>query len=210
MHRRSLPIAAPCQVFEPTPEQSFCDHCRTHVHDLSAMTKPEAEALLASNVGRRICVAYRTTQDGTVIHRPPARASGPLMALGLAACAAHPPELELPGTVCRDPQGYEVDCERSPRAGDPVIPDDAHLEPTEDAQTGIPIEVLLVPDYTTHVGGDGQWTVGLVIPDVEVAPIPSPRAVRAIGPVSVTELSFEVLDAKASRKLRRAARRRSR
>jgi len=130
VHRRSLPIASPCQVFRPSPGHSFCGQCQTHVHDLSALTRREAEALLAANIGHKLCIAYRTATDGTLIHRAeprPLALALAVAALGsalvLAACAGHAPEIDHPGERCRDPQGYEMDCDTPRHAGAPVIPD---------------------------------------------------------------------------------------
>lgn len=97
------------------------------------MTKPQAERLLAQNAGRQLCVAYRTAPDGTLLHRPeprpPKLAASALMALGLAACAGHAPEIDHPGEGCRDSQGYEVDCEQPGRRAGPMIPN-ADPDPT--------------------------------------------------------------------------------
>jgi hypothetical protein len=219
VHRRSLPIAAPCRVFDPTPEKSFCDHCSTHVHDLSAMTKREATQLVSSSVGRTLCVAYRTAPDGTVLHRPEprplGRAAGSLMALGLAACAAHAPEIEHPGEGCRDPQGYEVDCERPGRGNEPRIPDADPLvaeRPDLDETETTPdaVEVPPIPGepvVAEQFDFSDDRVVGLVLVDPEVAPIEEPE--RMVGAIRVTETTFEhvTLD---ERKTRRAARRAAR
>jgi len=37
------------------------------------MTQKEARALLTANVGKKMCVAYRTKPDGTLVHRPEPR-----------------------------------------------------------------------------------------------------------------------------------------
>jgi len=63
-------IASPCRI---TWEQMvgddsirFCIHCRLNVYNLSELSKPEAEALLASTEGRLCARLYRRS-DGTVI-----------------------------------------------------------------------------------------------------------------------------------------------
>lgn len=56
----------------------FCDKCRLHVYDISAMTRPEAEAILATQTTRaasdggpgetdRLCVRFARRPDGTVV-----------------------------------------------------------------------------------------------------------------------------------------------
>ena len=78
-----------------------CSHCRKTVHNLSAMPRSEAEALLASG-GGKLCVAFALTPEGRLVS-PPERsfvergllwirgglafASG----LALAGCASTPP-----------------------------------------------------------------------------------------------------------------------
>lgn len=44
----------------------FCGHCNLNVHNLSAMTRPEVDALLNKQEGR-LCVGYFHTADGTVL-----------------------------------------------------------------------------------------------------------------------------------------------
>lgn len=100
------------------------------MHDLSALTKADARKLLAANIGKQLCIAYRTHEDGTVIHRAEPRrfalATGVLGgAIMLAACAGHAPEIAVdhPDAGCRDAQGFEVDCDAPKYAGAAVIPD---------------------------------------------------------------------------------------
>lgn len=134
VHRQSLPIAAPCQVFRPQTGRTFCGQCQTHVHDLSALTPAQAEALLAANAGRTLCVAYRTDATGTLVHRAKPRrfalAAAVLgSALALAACAGHGGEARHPAELCRDPLGYERDCENPRYVAGPSIPDaDARID----------------------------------------------------------------------------------
>jgi hypothetical protein len=44
----------------------FCGECKLHVYNLSAMSKTQAESLIASREGR-LCVRYYQRADGTVI-----------------------------------------------------------------------------------------------------------------------------------------------
>jgi hypothetical protein len=45
----------------------FCEGCRRHVHNLSAMTRTEAESLLAGCAAAgRLCVRFARSDDGTV------------------------------------------------------------------------------------------------------------------------------------------------
>ena len=70
MRRKDLHIATPCHeswdAMDGAHATRFCGQCDKHVHDLSAMTQREADALLHSN--QRLCVRYTSTQDGEVLH----------------------------------------------------------------------------------------------------------------------------------------------
>jgi len=45
----------------------FCGECQKHVHDLSAMTKSEAQTLLASEATDGLCVRYLYDDRGEVV-----------------------------------------------------------------------------------------------------------------------------------------------
>ena len=79
----------------------FCDACSLHVHNLSAVTRAEGEALLLSKAeaGGRLCVTYARRADGTLVTAdeparsralplPPARLAWPLRAARAAAALA--------------------------------------------------------------------------------------------------------------------------
>lgn len=137
LSRGQLPIFEPCRVFAPSPGRSFCDECRQHVHDLSAMTEPAARRFLAAHAHESPCVAYRVRADDTVFFREAARPLAiTVAALGLAACTGHAPQLETPSDACVDGDGFVIDC---PDGGDRDglrIPDDgarnSGLEGNED------------------------------------------------------------------------------
>src|SRR5687767_12955814 len=46
-------------------QQRFCHHCQRHVHDLSAMTRSEAETLICQNAGQ-LCVRFSRLRDGRI------------------------------------------------------------------------------------------------------------------------------------------------
>ncbi len=65
--------------------QRYCAQCERHVHNLSAMTRPEAERLLASE-STPICVRVEVDAHGRAVHRPGLAA---VVAVSLlAACGA--------------------------------------------------------------------------------------------------------------------------
>jgi hypothetical protein len=51
-------------------QRRFCGLCSKHVHDLSAMTEAEAEALVTREQSSGLCVRYRARPDGSIAHRP--------------------------------------------------------------------------------------------------------------------------------------------
>lgn len=118
VHRRQLPIASPCEGFQPAPGSAeglggYCQRCRKTVHDVSAMRESELRRFIAARVGQTVCVAYRVDAHGGIVLRPeprPARAALAAMTVLLVACAGHVTELEVPGTGCVDASGYEVAC----------------------------------------------------------------------------------------------------
>ncbi len=74
MRMSELPIAEPCHEAWDAMDRSpgarrFCDRCTKHVHDLSALTEPEARAVLASAGTERICVRYRVDGSGVLKFR---------------------------------------------------------------------------------------------------------------------------------------------
>jgi hypothetical protein len=63
----------------------FCSQCQKHVHNLSAMTRPEAERLLAAST-TPICIRVELDAQGRAVHRP--GLSRALLAATLVATAA--------------------------------------------------------------------------------------------------------------------------
>lgn len=71
MTRLDLEIASPCSAdwsaMQGDAKRRFCSQCQLHVHDLSAMTRPEAEAILEAAGQGRVCVRFYRRLDGTVL-----------------------------------------------------------------------------------------------------------------------------------------------
>jgi hypothetical protein len=65
-----LKLAGPCSSdwdsMTGNDEVRFCGHCARSVHNLSAMTRRDAEALVARSEGR-LCVRYYRREDGAVL-----------------------------------------------------------------------------------------------------------------------------------------------
>jgi len=75
MSRTSIPldvidVARPCPAdwneMRGNERVRFCKHCSLHVYNLSAMTRREAERLVAETEGR-LCARFYRRADGTVI-----------------------------------------------------------------------------------------------------------------------------------------------
>ena len=100
----NIDIPEPCPVLwadmQGGHQVRYCRHCQKNVYNLSAMSRAEAERLLAEQMGR-LCVNFCRRTDGTIVTRDfqpgPARAGqvrqvaarlvGPsLLALSLVAC----------------------------------------------------------------------------------------------------------------------------
>lgn len=77
----------------------YCDECRKSVYDLSAMTRAEAVALLASSCD--LCVRYLYDLRGRPVHRPSGKKR---VWLAVAAMAAAPLLIEACGGA---PRGYD-------------------------------------------------------------------------------------------------------
>lgn len=65
-----IEVPRPCPVPWETmtgsdAQRRFCSHCNRHVHDLSAMSRAEAEDLICKSAGE-LCVRFMRTPDGKV------------------------------------------------------------------------------------------------------------------------------------------------
>jgi hypothetical protein len=63
-------IASPCtaswEAMTGDQQVRYCDHCQLHVHNLSAMSAPQAATLVEKTEGR-LCVRYDAHADGTML-----------------------------------------------------------------------------------------------------------------------------------------------
>ena len=64
-------IAAPCHAdwdrMEGDERARFCQECRLNVYNLSDMTRQQAEELIESHEGKRLCVRFFRRTDGKII-----------------------------------------------------------------------------------------------------------------------------------------------
>ncbi|HEX2750581.1 MAG TPA: hypothetical protein VHM91_21425 [Verrucomicrobiales bacterium] len=112
-----LKIASPCpkqwEGMTGDAKRRYCEHCKLHVHNLSAMSKREQRKFVAEG-GDRACVTYLVRPDGSMIserfwHRlfKPFRFAGAtvlatLLPFWFSACASR--RIPLTGSVCPTPQ----------------------------------------------------------------------------------------------------------
>ncbi len=113
MRSQDIQIPEPCHAdwdaMRPEQRGRYCFECRKKVHDLSAMTRPQARDFLRDNASADICVSYQHGDDGVLVFRerpapvvPLSRLRRPRgartmaaavasagMAVALAACAPH-------------------------------------------------------------------------------------------------------------------------
>ncbi len=202
MRARSLPLSGcPVATTKVGDGLDWCETCRRHVIDLSAMTEAEARAWLRRGSSERRCVSYRVDADDAIVFAPSRAALvlGPWLAL-LVACAGHldarAGAVEL---ACRDAHGYEIEC---PSAHDDwrIVPDEgpapdearsrapmhAEAERTEDATQGparapegLVGRTPLGPEFADPHRVGGVATRPLTPPSAEAMPVHA-RATRGV------------------------------
>ncbi|MEZ4382137.1 MAG: hypothetical protein R3A79_12375 [Nannocystaceae bacterium] len=193
MKADDLPINSPCDedwtAMRGDSERRFCDHCARHVHDLSAMTKTEASALLRSSGGERLCVRYTLEPDGGIRFRAPAPAPAPLVQL-----RARPPERQRPAALARagvaaallaacTPHTHEAPCADEPvvETREAIVQGELN-EPTL-PEIDVPPPPVLEPTPLPHVEP---------LPQVETPPPLPPERVRmGEAPVLMGDVAIE-------------------
>jgi hypothetical protein len=120
-------VQTPCQkswAEMPGDERKrFCDSCSLHVHNLSALTRAEGQALVARESQGRLCVTYLRRPDGTVLTADPRERAAPAALRWLwtrsAALAASMPLLASLAALlgCRQTTSPEP---AAPPAADPT------------------------------------------------------------------------------------------
>lgn len=140
MDTHTLKISRPCPIdldVDRDSRQFFCDHCQKDVHVLGNWPRAEAEAFIAANRGRSVCVSLRRDRQGELLYadspartRPaelvpvarlrrrwlPEAAAAAGVAAALSACTPHGPVRGV------DIDGDELVSVRTP-AGGVTVPD---------------------------------------------------------------------------------------
>lgn len=133
-----IQVKTPCgrdfEAMRREGKKRFCEACRTHVHDLSSMTRAEAKALLESPATQGLCVRFLYDDRGNAVFaddvvsassllRKAKRAAAATVALALPlslnACmgAYVPPQPPAP-----EPAPSAVAPVEEADAGPPVVP----------------------------------------------------------------------------------------
>jgi hypothetical protein len=169
MNKNEIPIASPCgqdwRSMKPGQKGRYCDACKKTVHDLSAMTRREARALLAAPPTEGLCVRYLydahgdiafrdTVPAGSLVRAKRALAAAAALALpmSLAACMGaavpppvHPESHEMMGAAPYIPEqqdaGSGTQTPIAPTATTPVPSATAPLAPTNPSPSANPIEI---------------------------------------------------------------------
>ncbi len=185
MRKGQLRIVNPCHEdfskMRGPAQRKFCDSCRKHVHDLSSMTEAQATQLLDSQGDERICVRYRYGADGRIKFRPTPRTAAfvAVLSLAMAACTgyAEPDSLENPeaAVMCRDANGYAIDCDL---VDEGFIPDDLDPGPSEQGEVlegDLPVQPGEVDPVSerTAMGDVGGLSLAPDDDDVESCPLPT-------------------------------------
>src|SRR6187402_2249394 len=115
MNQQQLPINNPCtqdwNTMAGSELQRFCGVCDKSVHNLSAMTRREAQAVLQRRKnGQRLCVRYRVGEDGEILFQRQSLIPAGLLVRtrqvalqATLAAAAITAGVELPGCVPAGP-----------------------------------------------------------------------------------------------------------
>lgn len=169
-------IATPCSVawssMEGDDRSRHCGQCDKRVFDLSALSRHEAEALLAAK-GANLCARYFERADGTIVladclvrrrrRRQVVAAAGIAAALGAGAVMARdalepPVELAIPLPFDHSVRDHRIDIP-------PDVPD--HVEVTPKT-TKLPVEpAAAIRDLDWKL--EGQYLGGAIVFDGDIA-----------------------------------------
>lgn len=141
-----IEIASPCHAgwedMAGDERSRFCGQCRLNVYNLSAMTRGEAEALVAEKEGR-LCVRFYRRRDGTVLTQncpvgwqrerkrlwPLTGGFSAAIAFVCGLFRVEPPAVvmggprfPLPGVIPADPRRHDGQVETVAMMGVPALP----------------------------------------------------------------------------------------
>lgn len=159
MDTRDLTITRPCPVeldVDRDARQFFCEHCQKDVHVLGNWPRAEAEAFIAANRGKSMCVSLRRDSSGELSYADsPGRQRAPALvpvarlrrrwlpeaaaaagvAAALSACTPHQP--------FRGPERPAVEDEAPPCAAPSVLVPD---EPPQFEDKDVLVGKIAIPE----------------------------------------------------------------
>ena len=163
-------------------QKRFCSHCQKHVHNLSAMTRDEAQALVTS--GENLCIRMVRRADGTTKVSDCPKVSDARAAtvrrvgmgvaasgvLALASCEEE--ESPLTGEVCPPTEEVEL-------LGGACPPEQEELEPL--VQPEVEVEIEMLGDYCPPEAPEGPAVPPGVDTETPTPPLVPGTEVRLLG-----------------------------
>ncbi len=167
-------VATPCDVpwesMQGDDVRRHCQQCDKHVHNLSTLTRAEAEALLRHHTGGGICIRFYRREDGTVLtadcpvgvrrrrrwRAVSALAVGTLASLaGLFACTTSEP----PSEVTAEPRSEVASPEATDLTGSQLAPGSRMRAPVQ-TSTASPLVAPRAPAPSASHPGRGVFVTG--------------------------------------------------
>jgi len=163
----------------PESRGKFCFECRKKVHDLSAMTQPEAKGFLQRTACQDVCISYLHDEQGNLVFQAPQPQPAPVvpisrlrrprtaaaavmgagLAAALAACAPHgdgPTPMQIEETVAFESPAVVIPhgeaSESTPVPEVPVVEDEP-CDPVIETPEATPVR--------QHVKGKIRRTAGV-------------------------------------------------
>jgi hypothetical protein len=208
MRRLHLPIQEPCHenwdaMSQAGDAQRFCDVCVKQVHDLSALTEPQARAVLANESAKgRVCVRYKADRDGNIkfkvetvtassLWRMTLAAAGMSLAL-LTGCTDTAPDRVLPDRCEYEVGPWGFVAERGQGTCPAVEPEPEMRQPEPEIMGQIMAEPPPPPPEPELTPSMGE--APMVDPEPEPKPVRMGKIARPEPvPVRQPEPEFEIM-----------------
>lgn len=168
----------------------FCHACNKHVHNLSAMTRAEAEALVSDDA-TPICVRVEVDAAGRSIHRPSRSAAlaGAVLVAGLAGCVPSADSDSSGGSVALDPVAVAQDAAASANAAPAGIAELGQHELSERTrQARVATGASTIPEVGTTLPLPVVDQPRALMGEPPAVSSPSPAIMGGIRPVDTAPL----------------------
>lgn len=148
MHKDALPISEPCHAdwnaMKRGDKSRFCGECKKSVHDVSKLSRAQADALFSAPATEGLCVRYLYDELGHVVFADtfrdrPVPAAALLRKTAKAIAASALLALPLSLTACMGamerPAPMPLDMQKPVPTATPIVPsgDAGAIEPTTNA-----------------------------------------------------------------------------